>query len=118
MLNLIEDVRNISLTEIESVNSLEELDRYRIKFLARNGMISELFDRLREVSDKEKPAVGKALNELKTKVQSLFDQRKQILESRQQKKSRKLDLTLPGRTFWVGSEHPLTQTLDEIKRIF
>jgi phenylalanyl-tRNA synthetase alpha chain len=114
----IQEITLLAASEIESITSNEELDRFRIKFLARKGMIADLFDALKSVQPDQRPLVGKALNELRTLVQALFDKKKSTIENVQDPNVVSIDLTLPGRKRWVGSQHPLTQTLDEIKRIF
>lgn len=118
MLEKIENIKQSALAEIQSIQNLEQLDNYRIKYLARKGAVAELFDDLRTISAEERPKIGKLLNELRNEVQSLFDEKKQAIELGVKQKKDFIDLTLPGRLPWIGSQHPLTQTLDEIKRIF
>ena len=47
------------------VNSLEELEAFRLKYLSKKGLIASLFADLRNVPNEEKKSVGLALNELK-----------------------------------------------------
>lgn len=118
MLEKIENIKRSALVEIQSIQNLEQLDNYRVKYLARKGSVAELFDYLPTISTEERPKIGKLLNELRNEVQSLFNEKKQAIELGVKQKKDFLDLTLPGRLPWIGSQHPLTQTLDEIKRIF
>jgi len=118
MLEKIENIKRSALVEIQSIQNLEQLDNYRVKYLARKGSVAELFDYLPTISTEERPKIGKLLNELRNEVQSLFNEKKQAMELGVKQKKDFLDLTLPGRLPWIGSQHPLTQTLDEIKRIF
>jgi len=118
---MIEEIKNIlnqASVEIEAATSKEELETTRVKFLSRKGVIAGLFDNLRSVSANDRPVVGKALNDLRTSVQDLFDQKKDLFEKGSSTLVPGIDLTLPGRSRWVGTKHPITQTLDEIKRIF
>ena len=118
MLEKIENIKRSALVEIQSIQNLEQLDNYRVKYLARKGSVAELFDYLPTISTEERPKIGKLLNELRNEVQSLFNKKKQAIELGVKQKKDFLDLTLPGRLPWIGCQHPLTQTLDEIKRIF
>ena len=118
MLDTISTIKQSALSEIEVASDIQSLDNFRIKYLSRKGQVAELFDKLKEVSSDQRPQVGKALNELRVLVQSKFDEKKVTLEQSVKKQTSSLDLSLPGRKHWVGSKHPLTQTLDEIKRIF
>ncbi|MCX6173541.1 MAG: phenylalanine--tRNA ligase subunit alpha [Ignavibacteriales bacterium] len=103
------------LSKVENLTSLEDL---RIKFLSRKGLVSQLFESLKDVSKEEKPKVGQALNQLKIHTQSKFDELKEKLEKGQKSSDEFVDLTLPGRKRVIGSKHIITQTLDEIKNIF
>lgn len=114
----IEELKKLTEVEIANCKSLTDLESFRIKFLARKGSIAELFDTLKNVSPEERPIVGKSLNELRSNTQRLFDERKALLEMSVNAETEIVDLTLPGRRNWIGSLHPITQTLNEIKNIF
>ena len=38
------------------------------KYLGRKGLIADLFIKLKDVSNKERPAIGKSLNQLKNEI--------------------------------------------------
>jgi phenylalanyl-tRNA synthetase alpha chain len=117
MLEKIAALRVSAETDIRRISTLEQLDEFRVRFLARKGSIAGLFDALRDVPPGEKPALGKELNVLRSVVQSLFDQKEQLLSRREEPRTG-IDLTLPGRRRYLGTRHPLTRTLKEISDIF
>ncbi len=90
----------------------------RIKYLSRNGLVSNLFESLKSASKEEKPLLGKNLNLLRNDITGKFNLLKEKLESSDNKGEAKIDLTLPASELRIGSKHILTQTLDEIKTIF
>lgn len=110
-------IRSQAGTEIATISTEPQLEEFRIKYLARKGLVASLFERLKNVDAADKPAIGKQLNELRAYVQSLFDTKRESL-SKPAKQEVQIDLTLPGRRRFRGSIHPLTQTLNEIKAIF
>jgi phenylalanyl-tRNA synthetase alpha chain len=118
MIDKIKDIKSQIDAEVNQIKNLTELNEFRIKYLSRNGLIAELFVDLKNFSSSDKPALGKALNELRTTTQSIHDDKKNILEKSQVSQEMFIDLTLPGKRGWIGSVHPLTQTLNEIKSIF
>ena len=118
MKDKIEEIRKLALDEIAGIGTPQDLDAYRIKFLARKGLVAELFDHLKDVPPGDRPAIGKELNDLRTLIKDNVDRLNSAIEKPTTSRTGVLDLTLPGRTRWVGSKHPITQTLDEIKRIF
>lgn len=106
---------NNDLSEAESAKQIEDI---RIKYFSRNGLVSKLFDELKNASKEEKPVLGKNLNALRSNLTSKFEEEKSKLDSSGAGTESNVDLTLPGIGRAVGSRHILTQTLDEIKTIF
>jgi phenylalanyl-tRNA synthetase alpha chain len=104
--------------DLSSVNALKELEDLRIKYLSRNGIVSGLFEKLKDVPKEEKPAIGNKLNALRNYITDHFNQAKLKLEGEGITGENKIDLTLPGSQRQIGSKHILTQTVDEIKSIF
>ena len=63
---------------LNTVNSLalhtaDELEQYRLKYLSKKGLISELFEDFRNVPPSEKKDVGQKLNHLKSIAQEKYN---------------------------------------------
>ena len=114
----ITEIKESFYTDIKSVSSLKDVEEIRIKYFSRNGLVSQLFEDLKDVVKEEKPILGKKLNLLRNEVSAYFEEVKERISSNSTSKENELDLTLPGKEYIVGSKHILTQTLDEIKSIF
>jgi len=114
----ITEIKESFYTDIKSVSSLKDVEEIRLKYFSRNGLVSQLFEDLKDVVKEEKPILGKKLNLLRNEVSSYFEEVKERISSTQSNKENEIDLTLPGKNYIVGSKHILTQTLDEIKSIF
>lgn len=117
---MLEEIKALH-TEIENfeVTTSVQLEEFRLEFLSKNGRIQSMFKRIGEVPNEQKAAFGKGMNELKQKAQTRFDSSKtQLLNESRQEKSAKDDITLTAPSFSIGSLHPLTQTLEEMKKIF
>ncbi|MBQ4132410.1 MAG: phenylalanine--tRNA ligase subunit alpha, partial [Desulfovibrionaceae bacterium] len=81
--------------------------------------LAAIMSELPSLEPSERPAAGKLANEVKNRLNELFDAKKQALESEAQAGALKgFDPTLPGRCPWTGSLHPVTLVMDEICRIF
>lgn len=104
--------------ELDAAANSADLEHIRIKYLARKGRIAALYDALRDVPASEKPMVGKEINQLRASVQGELDAKRQTIESTRVGAVPKIDLSLPGRPKPIGTKHPITQTIDEIKGIF
>ncbi len=114
----IQQIRQKVESAIAQIKNSDELEKFRIDFLARKGTIAELFDALKNVQNSDKPVIGKKLNELRLFAEQQFEQLKNSLHTAKKSEHQYIDLTLPGRTLPIGTRHPVTQTLDEIKSIF
>ena len=114
----ISSLRAEAENSIQTVTDTRGLDEFRVRFLARKGTIAALFDRLKTVPADDRPLLGKQLNELRAAVQQMHDEKSAALRGAVAAPAQALDLTLPGRKGIIGTRHPLTQTLDEIKAIF
>jgi phenylalanyl-tRNA synthetase alpha chain len=118
MVETIQHTRQEFTEALSQAAEAAQLEQVRIRFLSRSGAIAALFERLKTVLPQEKPALGKALNELRVFAQTSFDEKKAQVESASAAAAPQLDVTLPGRHRWTGSMHPVTQTMEEIKLIF
>lgn len=117
MLSEIESLKN----EIEqfTITDEEELEAFRLKFLSRKGKIQAMFGKMGEVPNEDKAKVGKAMNDAKNLAQRIFDEAKKSLSAREVRRQKATDdITLPPPPLPMGSYHPLTQTLEEMKEIF
>jgi phenylalanyl-tRNA synthetase alpha chain len=118
LVRAIEATRDSAQRSASLLTSRDDLEKFRIEYLARKGKVGELFELLKSVPTKEKPAIGKELNGLRTFVDSLLNSAKQNLEVASVETANFIDLTLPGRGEPLGTRHPITQTLDDLRHIF
>ena len=120
-MSIVEKIQEIRLTfqsDLESLSSENgEFDQIRSKYLGRKGLVANLFNQMGLVDKTERPYFGQELNKLKIELTTIVDELgKKTKDSK--KKEKNIDLTLPGDPFSVGSIHPLTELLNEIKTIF
>lgn len=118
MIASIESARQAALKELESAGDPASLEAFRVKYLSRKGIVAQFFDALKQAPPADKPALGKAVNDLRAVLQSAFDGRSRSALRQEPPLRRADDLTLPGREPWIGRKHPITATLEEIERIF
>jgi len=95
-----------------------DLETFRLRYTVRKGLIAALFDRLKSVDPAEKPRMGQLLNKLKQSADAKLTEAGEKLAATGSSKCREIDLTLPGRRYFSGSEHPVQKVLGEMKRVF
>jgi phenylalanyl-tRNA synthetase alpha chain len=119
-MSILDIIRELSLeisASLSSIQSLPQAEAFRNKYLARKGIIAELFSKMGEVQAEEKPLAGKALQNLRNETQARLDELLAKLSAPSVGKPT-LDLTLPGYRKTVGGLHPLTKIEMEIIGIF
>lgn len=112
----IADIKSIFLKEVNTIETSQDYETLRIKYLGKKGVVQDLYTTLKDIEPKDRPVIGKEINELKQVIESkLQDLKSKFTVTRQ---AQRIDLTLPGRIPTVGRKHPLTQVLGEIKGYF
>lgn len=108
------------LKEIEkfSAKNIEDAEQFRIKYLSKKGLVTGLFNDLKNVAAEEKKEVGKLLNDLKNSAQEKFDKFKNDFESTVHSDKNDNDLSLPTDFIDVGARHPLSIIRNKINEIF
>ena len=115
----IQQVRLKFKSDLESLLSENgAFDKIRIKYLGRKGLIADLFIQMGKVDKEERPQIGKVLNELKTEISLEIDGITSSWETAAESDVTAVDYSLPGDPIPIGSIHPLTQVMEEIKSIF
>jgi len=100
------------------ITNKETAEAFRLKFLVRKGAITQLFEQMKTVPREEKPVVGKLLNELKVFAEGKFKEAMEKAAESELSADDLADLTLPGRTRFLGAEHPVQKVLGDMKQIF
>lgn len=107
---LLEDVKTFNAT------NLEQLEAFRIKYLSKKGIITDLFAEFRNVAPENRKEMGQLMNGLKTAIQEKIVLLKEALENTVEI-SDKPDLTLPS-SAPLGTRHPLSIVRNDIIDIF
>lgn len=116
MLSEIKELSNQISSDLNTINSSENAEAFKLKHLVKKGTIQALLNRMKEIPKEEKREIGKELNILKKNAESKF---KEITSSFAEKSNvKKIDLSLPGRTQQKGTRHPVRQTIDKMIKIF
>ena len=120
MINMLDNVKALykEIEEFELTDS-NSLESFRLEFLSKNGKIKSLFKKISDVPVQEKAAFGKEMKKVQLEANDRFEVFNAHLKTQIQiKTSAKDDITLPAPEPVIGSLHPLTQTLNEMKSIF
>lgn len=116
-------MRERILSEIEVIkkltaSNLNDVEEIRIKYLGKKGLLNDMFAEFKNVPKEDKKEIGLLLNDLKTLAEGTIETLKESLESSDEQKGDKDDLTKPSNLFSLGSRHPLSMVRNEIIDIF
>lgn len=114
----LDELASDAVGAFKSADSLERLEEVRVHFLgARNGRLKSAQKIMSTVEPADRKQAGLRFNAVKQEIESHFAQVQARLASSARSVGPILDHTLPGPSIRVGSLHPITQTIDELKDI-
>ncbi|MCM6880722.1 phenylalanine--tRNA ligase subunit alpha [Enterococcus italicus] len=117
----LEKLKEETLSKIESVKDLVDLNQIRVETLGKKGPINEVLRGMKDLSAEERPKVGSFANEIRDNLSQRIEERKAQLEQAALNKAlaeETIDVTLPGKQVNRGTRHVLTQIMEEIEDIF
>lgn len=107
--------------EIEAASSLDDLEKARVKYLGKKGLITDLKKNISNLPKEEKPMAGKLINENSKKIEQALGQKSEALNKeilREKIKKEKLDVTAHFDRHKSGHLSLINQTLDDLETIF
>ncbi len=122
LLNEIPSLEDKAVSEIEGASSLQDLEKVRLSYLGKKGVIKIYFDDLKKIEDEEKKRdLGAVINVLRNKLDQLITNKETILKAEEinfKLQNEAVDITLPVRPEKIGRIHPLSKVINEVKLIF
>ena len=109
------------LKKIKDSKSFEELEKLRLYYLGKKGLIPEALKGLGSLSIEEKKSKGQELNIIKKEIEEgIKNQRTEIenIEISNRINLESIDVTLPPNISEKGKIHPISQTIFNIIEIF
>ncbi|MCD6326084.1 phenylalanine--tRNA ligase subunit alpha [bacterium] len=120
MIEEVAEAKQQAVKEFASASCAEELERFRIKYLGKRGLLAMFLKSIGKLSTEERPGAGKVINDAKVSVQQAFDEAKERIAVANQGEvaASSFDWTLPSYSFARGHLHPCTQVMDDVIDIF
>lgn len=118
---VLENIINIAI-EVDNIleKNLENAENFRLKFLSKKGILNNMFEQFKFVSNEQKKQVGQELNSLKNKLELAYKLLSENAshETITNNPCSELDISLPEVPNTVGSLHPLSIIRKRIVEIF
>ena len=107
----IEDLGNVKII------SNDDLEKFRIKYISKKGIVTSMFSQLKNVPNDQKKEVGLKINSVKQRVLDIISLHKEKFLSKSSNDSFE-DLTKPADFIKLGSKHPISIVKNKIIDIF
>ena len=106
-------------TDLAALHSRPEFEAAKARLVGPNGELTALMKQMGAVPKEQRPALGKLINETKTRLQELLDGALRAIEAGelQAQLGPAVDPTLPSPDAGPGTYHPLTLVREEMCRI-
>lgn len=107
--------------DITHAKDFDDLEQARIRYLGRKGHVTALLREIKTASAKDRPRIGALANRLKELAEGLHASKLAELHSTQSSSrfyTPPVDPTLPAHNVTTGHRHVISQTFNEMKRIF
>ncbi len=115
----IEAIKQQINSQIQDVNSVEELEAFRLKYLGRKGLLAQLTATIPGLSQQERAVFGQQVNSLKQLLNSVIEEKSKLINPAQTIRPKSIvDIGMPGIAQELGHLHPITKVMNEICDIF
>ena len=120
-------IDDLGVIEAEAARGIAEaadlaaLDKIRVAVTGKKGSLTGVLRQMGKLSAEDRPRVGKLANEVRARVEGALEQRKHELEHAALEAriaADSVDVTLPGRVPQVGTQHLISQIIEEMEQIF
>ncbi|MDD5613545.1 MAG: phenylalanine--tRNA ligase subunit alpha [Candidatus Omnitrophica bacterium] len=102
---------------ILEASNQKDLETVKNFYLGRKGKIADIIKNIPALPENQRPLIGKEANVIKQQIAALIS-RKQVDLAKNLTPQDKIDVTLPPNRSRLGGLHPITQTINEIVKIF
>ena len=114
----LEKVLKKAFESIQKSSTSDEIEKARVLYLGKKSQINSLMKSLSDIEPQQKAEFGKHLNEAKSKLTSVLEEKKRSLSAKAKTLNDNFDVSMPGRNSSIGSLHPITKIMSSSIDIF
>ena len=119
-----EELERIKQQALEAMHAAQDtaaLDAVRVRVLGKKGELTAVLKQMGKLSAEERPVMGQLANTIRAELEAELETRKKELEANALEArlaAEAVDVTIPGKEFSMGHQHPMNKVLQEVKEIF
>jgi phenylalanyl-tRNA synthetase alpha chain len=120
MISSVDALRIAADDEVSAATSTDDLERIRVKYLGRKGLIQAYFAQLVQHPASQRAQLGLSANQAKRSIEEALNQKAAALKQARLldiAETEAIDITLPGPPLGRGHVHVLTQVQRQIETV-
>ena len=117
----LESIRQQALAALEDAATPAALEELRVKLLGKKGELTAVLKQMGKISAEERPVMGQMANAVRAAIEEKLEERKATIHAAAMEArlaAEAIDVTIPGKEFAIGHQHPMNQVLQQIKDTF
>ncbi len=121
ILDTLKEIRQQAEQRLHDITDKATLEQVRLAFLGKKGQLTDLLKQMGSVAAEQRPAIGSAVNEVRSFIEGKIKDLEQHLGERElntKLQSEKIDVTMPVKRENIGKVHPMIATMNEAISIF
>ena len=117
----LKELREAARRSLQNAASVQEADALRVEYLGKKGKITDILKSMKDLAPEERKSLGQVANETKAQIEKMVADKMAELKAKARQAqllAQTIDVTEPGTAVPLGTRHLITQTIDEITKIF
>ena len=114
-------IESNAFKEIEGIKDLKELNDLRVKYLGKKGELTLILRGMGGLTPEERPIIGSLVNKVRDELEGKIKEKEVEFKNNEIERklaSENIDVTMPSKKIELGSVHPITQVINDVKDIF
>ncbi len=114
----IEQILHQAMSELRAASQTAQIQALSVQYLGRKGLVTQYLRNISRLPADQRPMAGKRANEIKVILEEALQKALLEIETRLAAEDVGIDVSLPGRTVFQGTLHPITRITRQICEIF
>ena len=110
-------IKSGAVSDVERCDSLAALNDVKVKYMGKNGALTELMKGMKDLSKDDRPKFGKLINDVRGEIEAAFTEKEAALKEKELQETfvkEAVDITLPAKTGKAGTLNPITLVKNEL----
>lgn len=110
-------IKSGAISDVERCDSLAALNDVKVKYMGKNGALTELMKGMKDLSKEDRPKFGKLINDVRGEIEAAFTAKEAALKEKELQETfvkEAVDITLPAKTGKAGTLNPITLVKNEL----